>query len=123
MTCDHRLGYEPATRENWSGLECDWFTYGWGEAVADACAQEKCPAPRRWIGLTCMTKADQDARQHDVQAGRLGLPMFHVEQPGTLVYCGSDMISGMQGKALSAALERLREAAAVIAHDPDWNDG
>jgi hypothetical protein len=117
MTCDHRLGYEPATQEDWSGLECDRYAYGWGEARADACGQSTQErAPRRWVGLTNMTKSDHEGRDRDVQAGRLGLPMFHVEQPGTLVYCGSDMISGMQGKALSAAL-------ALLGREADWNDG
>ena len=136
MARDHMLGYWPATQEDWSGLEADRYAYGWGEARMGEGPREV--APRRWIGLTCMTKADQDARQHDVQAGRLGLPVFYVEKPGVLVLTPegpgalwykeqvrgheharhapvpaamtqADMISGMQAKDLSEALAVLRK--------------
>jgi hypothetical protein len=83
-----------------------------------------------------MTKGDHEARERDQQMGRLGLPMFHVEQPGVLVFydgrsacepqayemaaCGqgqSDMIQGLEAKDLSEALAALREAELAAAHE------
>jgi hypothetical protein len=79
------MGYAPAAREDWTGLDCD--SWGPADMAADACGQstQDVYTPRRWVGTQCMTQADKDAHQLDIQAGRLGLPMFHVEQPGVLV--------------------------------------
>ena len=83
--------------------------------------------PRRWVNPRCMTPGDHEGHERDQQMGRLGLPMFHVEQPGVAVFYTSpcepmpvpvetgregrpDMIQGMQAKALSEALAALREA-------------
>ncbi len=137
MTCDHRMGYAPAAGEAWSGLEIDRWCTGWGEA----CGQDSRPVrevePRRWVGTQCMTQADLDAHQLDIQAGRLGLPMFHVEQPGVLVFydgrsacepqayemaaCGQgvlDMTEGMGAKALREALAALRAKEDLVRSHP-----
>lgn len=119
MTCDHRMGYAPAARGDWSGLEIDGYAYGWSEMRGDW-VEARAPRPRRrYIGLTHMTKSDHAGRERDLQAACAAV--FHMEQPGTLVYYTSpcepvpvpvetDMIQGLDAKALSDALAVLREA-------------
>lgn len=106
MTCDHRMGYAPAASEDFNGLLTDdWWMrpMGWEcDTPADACDQ---PAPRRWVGTQCMTQGDRDAQEQERAAGHLGLPLFHVEQPGVLVYCGS-------GVNPAPTLQEMHEAAA-----------
>jgi hypothetical protein len=87
---DHMMGYPPATSPDFNGLACEYNRW-WGEPMpADACGQStQDRAPRRYVDPTCMTKGDHEGHDRDVQMGRLNLPRFHVEQPGTLVYCGS----------------------------------
>jgi hypothetical protein len=113
MTCDHRLGYAPAASPDFNGLVTDdWWLRPMegGEARADACGQRR----RRYVDPACMTKGDHEGHERDLQAGRLERPVFHVEQPGTLVFYDPpvevDMIQGLEAAALSAALKRLREA-------------
>ncbi len=146
MTCDHRMGYAPAAGEAWSGLEIDRWCTGWGEACGQGSEPVREVEPRRWVDTQCMTKSDHAAREREIQAGHLGLPMFHVEQPGVLVYCGAvegvfhveqledakqwitsdamqpaacpDMTQGMGAKALREALAALKAKEDLVRSAP-----
>jgi hypothetical protein len=133
------MGWPPAAGEDYNGL----FHVEQPEAAdapADACGVR---LVRRYVNPGCMTRSDHEGHERDLQMGRLGLPVFHVEQPGVLVYCGSvDANDYMCGQAEAAAharamgeahqqrmLKRRLEIQACVGMQQgdsgwrDWNDG